>query len=1530
MPDSNINRRRLFFGICFALIPTGASFALVSNILVPLKQEFILTNYQVGLIGGAALWGMALSLLVLGPLLEGFGLKTGARLAFVGHITGITLMIAAVTRVGDPSAFWMLMVGAATLAAGNGMIEVTGNPLVAALYPDEKTKRLNWFHAFFPIGLVAGGIAGFVLAEYGGSLARWPWQLAVIYIPIVVYGVLVLPQRFPKTENAEVGIPVGEMFRHTFTNPFFLLMVTMMAITTSLELGPMRWIPSVLQAGGLHGILVLVWISGWMVVLRAFAGHAVEKFSPTGMLLGASVLTGAGLFLLSFSTSVWTAFAAATVFAWGVAFFFPTMVGVVSERAPRTGSLGIVLTAGIGLGMAGAVGVPWMGKLADRYLAESLPAATAETLERAEGALAGYLALAEAAETPEQRAALGYNERNVHDALSATVAAQGERARTGNINNDATANALRAIVATAIPNEPLIGEANGILQPAETTGGQQSFRYVAPFALILVVVFGTMYARDRARGGYRAIKLEKVAGALFLVAALPALAGTQSQRGSTAGQPQRGTTAGARGAASAQIAPNERIRVLFLGDNGHHQPTRRAKEILPTLAAQGIDLFYTDDRDDLNAAELAKYHALMLYNNHMTVSDAQMAALTRYVEGGRGLVVLHCASASFQNSEAFIRMVGGAFKSHGMETFGAIRVAAEHPAIRGVPVWESREETYIHTKHNPVGRTVLEVRRESGHDEPWTWVRTQGRGRVFYTAWGHNEATWGQAGFRKMVEQAIRWTAGDWALTHVARGPAIRMQDLAVPLPVYRQDTVWNVLDTAKSVRRAQAALPTAESLQLMTLRPGFSARAFVSEPMIGNIIDFTWDARGRMWAVETSDYPNTVLPDTVPGNDRILIIEDTNNDGRADRVRVFAEGLNLATTIALANDGVYVGQAPHMLFFKDTNGDDRADERHIVMTGFSRSDTHGTFSNLRYGFDNQVWGSWGYNRFVGTVGSSTYGTGQWGAGYFRFPTDISSLDYVARTGNNTWGVALSEENFVFGSTANRNPTNFVHIPVRYYRSIGVREPTLRDIGDRTDIFPVMDILQVDQFGQYTAGAGHEIYTARAFPREYWNRVAFVSEPTGHVIGMFELTPNGSAFRAKNRWSFMAARDAWVAPVQAKVGPDGALWVADFYTLVAQHNPTPTTLVPRTAQDTVGCCRTGRGAAYETPNRDRLHGRVYRIVWDSAPAPSLTRLDNATPAQLVAALRNDNMFWRLMAQRLLVERRLVGTIPSLIQLVNDHSVDELGLNPGALHALWTLHGLNAYASNADARGAARGALGHPASSVRRAALQVLPRNDALYDAMIAAGTLPDRSSPWPVSYTVTSSLLQDANAHVRVEALLALSELAPSPRVARTALDMLAIPDNARDPWLPDAIAIVGAKQGTEFLRDVLQRQGPSDSLALAGTARAVQLLAQSRGAAADAALVTMVEGIQRLPPPVARALLQGIVAGWPDERAPTITPAQRATLGEAGRALIAGAPRTPPTGRGNAPGGPGQSVPQLLDQLAVKWGDANLFRGQQ
>jgi hypothetical protein len=965
-----------------------------------------------------------------------------------------------------------------------------------------------------------------------------------------------------------------------------------------------------------------------------------------------------------------------------------------------------------------------------------------------------------------------------------------------------------------------------------------------------------------------------------------------------------------------QAPAGGRVRALFLGDNGHHRPADRAKSILPVLAANGVDLFYTDEPADLDPAVLRRYHAVVLYNNHPVVSPDQLAALLEFLKNGGGLVALHCASASFQNSETFIRVVGAAFKSHDTGVVRTTRLVPDHPVVRGVPEIVSWDETYVHTKQHP-NRTVLEERIEGGHREPWTWVRSYGSGRVFYTAWGHDHRTWDNAAFQQLVTRAIHYVAGDWALE---RRPdtALLTTTLAAPRPLYEPPPApWNTL--AGFVDTAQAPLEPEDSYPLMTLRPGFRVEPFAAEPMIRRIIDFTWDERGRMWAIETNDYPNTLLPDGERGNDRVLILEDANRDGRADRVQVFADGLNLATSLVFAGGGLIVAQPPHILWFRDTNGDDRADERRILFSGWPREDTHGSVSNLRYGFDNHVWGSVGYNGFRGEVGGVAFGRGAGrillGAGYFRFAPDGASLDYVARTSNNTWGLGLSEEGDVFGSTANRSASQYVHIPGRFYRDLIGQTPTLRSIADREDVFPLRQIYQVDQFGLYTAGTGHEVYTARAFPREYWNRMAFVADPTAHLVGMFELIPDGGGFRAKNRWSLMATRDGWQAPVQVKVGPDGAVWVSDFYTLITQHNPTPEDM------------ERGDGNAYETPNRTADRGRIYRIVYDDAPAPRTTSLAGATPERLVAGLADDNMYWRLTAQRLLVERGETDVVPALLELLDDHTVDALALNAAGFHALWTLHGLGVIERDPGVADAVRRALHHPAGAVRRAALMTLPRDERLAEDIFTAGLLPDRASPHAVEYTVGSGALQDADPRVRLTALVTLAELPPSPRAAAAVVELLGVPQNARDPWLPDAAAMAGARQGPDVALALLgNRYERHDSAAVAGVARTVRLMAYHFAAQGNApAVVALLEAVPESHLALARAVLAGIageaegderprewLAGlpgaWPEDSPPDLTATQRDALREAARRAPA----------------------QLADGfqlVAARWGMPELFR---
>lgn len=519
-----VHRTRLFIGICLALIPTGASFALISNVIGQLKEEFILTNYQAGLIGGAALWGMAISLLVFGPLLEGYGMKKGAVLAFVGHLLGLTLLISAVTLRHDPgAAFGLLMLGAILLAGGNGMVEVVGNPLTAALYPEDKTTKLNLFHAFFPMAILIAGVVGYALNQVphvaGGFFHHWTFQLGIVYIPMIVYGIMLLPQTFPPTENTAAGIPVREMFRYTLTHPLMYALLVVMAIAISLELGSGRWIPEVFARLGVPGILLLSWIAFIMMVLRLFASHFVERFSPPGMLTGASFFTGLGLVLFSVAEGTLSAFFAATFFGVGVAFFFPTIVGIVSERLPRTGSLGIVLTCGVGLAAAGAIGVPVIGLIGDRQLARYLDADERRgdaiaLLGRADQTLPEYIARAGQASVEELRR-LGYRAGDVERALAATRHALADYSASGRIAGEAVPNALRAIVGSGIPaeEEPLISGAAAVINPAEGYGGQQALRFVAPFTLVLIVFFGVMFMIDRRRGGYRVERLEVAAAA---------------------------------------------------------------------------------------------------------------------------------------------------------------------------------------------------------------------------------------------------------------------------------------------------------------------------------------------------------------------------------------------------------------------------------------------------------------------------------------------------------------------------------------------------------------------------------------------------------------------------------------------------------------------------------------------------------------------------------------------------------------------------------------------------------------------------------------------------------------------------------------------------------------------------------------------------------------------------------------------------------------------------------------------------------
>lgn len=513
---NDIERKKLFAGVCLALLPTAFSFILVSNILNQLKTEFILTNADVGFIGGAALWGMSVSLLTIGPFLEKIGLKNATFGAFFGHLLGVTLFLVAYFFAGEPSAFWILFMGALGMGFGNGMIEVAGNPLTAALYPDNKTTKLNHFHGFYMGGLVLGGLIGWSMVQIGSigsiNIGHWTAQIAIVYIPILLYGWLLFPQRFPQTETAQAGIPTKEMFSYTFKNPYVLGLIVLMIFTLGMEMGPMRWIPDVLQAAGLHGILVLVWISGLMFLLRMFAGPLVEKFSPTGMLLGGSFLTFISLLMFSFiETGILLLMIAGGFFAAGIAFFVPNMIGLMSERFPKAGSLGIVLLIGMGF-VGGGISNAIMGEIADRYLPEALDQQqTISILETVQDQFPNYVERAErAAGNSQAIAELGYREADARNVLEQSTLALAYYSEHGEFEGSLTGNALRALIDSGIQQEQQLSQqAFAVLRPADNYGGRMAFLWISPIPFITGIIFIVWFIKDKRKGGYRAVRLDE-------------------------------------------------------------------------------------------------------------------------------------------------------------------------------------------------------------------------------------------------------------------------------------------------------------------------------------------------------------------------------------------------------------------------------------------------------------------------------------------------------------------------------------------------------------------------------------------------------------------------------------------------------------------------------------------------------------------------------------------------------------------------------------------------------------------------------------------------------------------------------------------------------------------------------------------------------------------------------------------------------------------------------------------------------------
>ena len=366
-----IHPNRLFLASCIALIFTSLTFAFRASLEGVWSTEFTLTKQQLGWIFSPAFWGFTLAMVFGGPLADVIGMKRLVGFAFVGHVAGAIIYLIAKDAT-------MLFVGTLCIGIGNGMVEAACNPLVVSMYPNNKTTMLNRFHVWFPGGNVIGGLLAYIVL----TQLKLNWQILMVplFICAVIYGIMFWSLKFPPTERVAKGISTGKMFSSCL-KPLFLVMLACMFLTAATELGTTTWILALLEGQNVSGILVLVFIFGIMAMGRMFAGPVVHRLNPNGMLIFSAFFAGIGLLLLSQASGAFAAFGAALIFAVGVCFFWPTMLGFVSEYLPETGALGLSLMGGAGM-FSTALILPVMGGWLDAFkeegLAKGLDAAAAD------------------------------------------------------------------------------------------------------------------------------------------------------------------------------------------------------------------------------------------------------------------------------------------------------------------------------------------------------------------------------------------------------------------------------------------------------------------------------------------------------------------------------------------------------------------------------------------------------------------------------------------------------------------------------------------------------------------------------------------------------------------------------------------------------------------------------------------------------------------------------------------------------------------------------------------------------------------------------------------------------------------------------------------------------------------------------------------------------------------------------------------------------------------------------------------------